>query len=152
MQKPGADFLSGSRLPREQNGQRSGGQPSKQRLDPAHRRRDAESALRAVAHAQRDRLARLLKQARKLERLGQIVVRAGANQRDRLIDLPVRGHENEGRRERPGVRRAKHLFAAHVRQPDVAKHQVGTKPDIPSTAFLPVCHQTARQPSSSSAR
>ena len=136
MQKPRADFLSGSRFPSEEDRQRSRGQPSKQRLNPAHRRRDAKSALRGIAHAQRHDFAHLLKQARELERLGQIVLRAGANERDRLIDLPERRHKNERRRERAGVCRAENLLAVHVRQPNVAEHEVRTKLGHPVHGFL----------------
>jgi len=68
-----------------------------------------------------------LKEARQLERLGQIVLRAGAHEGDRLIDLPIRGHENEGWRERTGVRDPKDLVTAHVRQPNVAEHEIRTK-------------------------
>jgi hypothetical protein len=122
--KTRADLLSGSGLPHEQNWQRSRGQAPKQRFDSAHRRRDAESALRAITHAQRHHVTHLLKQAGELERLRQIVVCAGAYECYRLIDLAVRCHENERRRERTGVRHAKDFVTTHVRQPNVAEHEV----------------------------
>ena len=90
----------------------------------------------AVAHAQREDLAHLLKQASELERLGQIVLRAGANERDSLIDLSERRHKNEGWRERAGVCRAKNLLTVHVRQPNVAEHEVRTKLEHTVHGFL----------------
>ena len=92
--------------------------PADADLDVVGVRADREHDLlarRAPLARERDQRARLLEQRGRLERLGQVVVGAGAHRRDRVVEGAVAGQDQRGELRRAALDAPHELEAVDAR-------------------------------------
>ena len=87
-------------------------------------REDDLLALGPAVAGDRDQPVRLLEQGAGVDRLGQVVVGAGAQRGDRVVEAAVAGQHQRRHERLRGLQRADELEPVHAREVDVADHDV----------------------------